>query len=103
MSITKCKECCKELAKNLKSCPHCGCPIKCTNAKKIVIILVIVISLLIVTISSILIKTTKSNIVNNVYGNEIFNLTSYTDNFIQYGDWLIFSNGVSTVLNKRYI
>lgn len=100
MSITKCKECCKELAKNLKSCPHCGCPIKCTNAKKIVIILVIVISLLIVTISSILIKTTKSNIVNNVYGNEIFNLTSYTDNFIQYGDWLIFSNGVSTVLNK---
>ena len=36
-----------------------------------------------------------------MYGNEIFNLTSYTDNFIQYGDWIIFSNGVSEVQNIR--
>lgn len=30
---------------------------------------------------------------SNEYGNEIYNMTSYNNNFLQYGDWIIFSNG----------
>ena len=33
--------------------------------------------------------------ISNTYGNEIFNMTSYGDNFIKYNDWIIFSNGTT--------
>lgn len=32
---------------------------------------------------------------SNTYGNEIFNMTSYGDNFVKYNDWIIFSNGTT--------
>ena len=99
--LIKCKECGKEIENNEKKCPNCGYPIKSIrNTKIIIVIFVLVLLLISILIINIQSKTRKNDNIGNIYGNETFNLTSYTDNFIQYNDWIIFSNGVSTVLNK---
>lgn len=100
MALIKCKKCGKESADDARYCTHCGHPIK---SKKNIIKISILIFFFITLFGICLIRylNINRNENNNMYGNEIFNLTSYTDNFIQYGDWIIFSNGVSEVQNIR--
>ena len=53
MSLVKCKECGKELTKDLKSCPKCGYPIKNRTAKIIIMLLIVLILLSIIIFLSI--------------------------------------------------
>ncbi len=98
MALIKCKECGKEISDTVKKCPYCGFHIKSKTKNLIIILTVFILISLLILIN--FYKKVSNNRINNSYGNQIFNLTSYTDNFIKYGDWLIFSNGNSEVLNK---
>ena len=60
----------------------------------IVIIILSIILLLGSIVFDLFFKKEKSEQINkNVYGNKIYNMTSYSNNIIKYGDWIIYSNG----------
>ena len=60
----------------------------------IVIIILSIILLLGSIVFVLFFKKEKSEQINkNVYGNKIYNMTSYSNNIIKYGDWIIYSNG----------
>ena len=97
METIKCKNCNKDIEKNSKYCTHCGNIVKhCTR----LILTILLLTFFTIFIFFKLFMNNVSKAPANIYGNETFNLTAYADNFIKYGDWLIFSNGVSTVLNS---
>ena len=99
MALIKCKECEKEISDEAKVCPHCGKINK--NRKKNIKLILLIIGLII------LVEFAKNIFTNNdestqppSYGNEAYNMTSYSNNVLQYGNWIIFSNG-STVLYSK--
>lgn len=75
------------------------------NKVWILILLIIIVPTLALIISILFdlnnnVKINKGNNNKNEYGNQIFNMTSYSNNILKYGNWVIFSNGIVPLNTK---
>lgn len=64
----------------------------------ILFIIIVIISALAIILFYL---SNKTNTVDVIVGNESYNMTGIRNNFIKYGDWLIFSNGAEEFLDAK--